>query len=71
MLHLARATMCEISPMPLLRQREGTDAAARDPGQPEAAPRPVVLATLSVRVHPEAERMAIESALTPIPRTPA
>jgi nucleotide-binding universal stress UspA family protein len=55
--------MCAIAPMPLLRQREGSDAVARDPVQAGAAPRPVVLATLSVRVHPEAERMAIESAL--------
>jgi hypothetical protein len=31
--------------------------------EPRPAPRPVVLATLSVRVAPEAERMAIESAL--------
>jgi nucleotide-binding universal stress UspA family protein len=51
------------SPVTILRQREGTDAAARDPAHSEAAPRPVVLATLSVRVHPEAERMAIDSAL--------
>ncbi len=50
--------------MPLLRQRSGTDAPARD-GRLGAAvePRPVILATLSVRVDPDAERMAIESAL--------
>jgi nucleotide-binding universal stress UspA family protein len=55
--------MCEIAPMPILRQREGTDAPAHDPVGSDASPRPVVLATLSVRVHPEAERMAIDSAL--------
>ncbi|MFZ1995623.1 MAG: universal stress protein [Solirubrobacteraceae bacterium] len=63
MLHLARATMWATAPMPLLHQREGIDAPARDPAERDAAPRPVVLATLSVRVHPEAERMAIDSAL--------
>jgi hypothetical protein len=49
--------------MPLLRQREGSDAPAGEPVHRGAAPRPVVLATLSVRVDPDAERMAIESAL--------
>ena len=49
--------------MPLLSQREGTDAPARDRVDSGVAPRPVVLATLSVRVDPDAERMAIESAL--------
>ena len=49
--------------MPLLSQREGNDAAARDRVDSDVAPRPVVLATLSVRVDPDAERMAIESAL--------
>jgi nucleotide-binding universal stress UspA family protein len=49
--------------MPLLHQREGTDAPARNLADRDAASRPVVLATLSVRVHPEAERMAIDSAL--------
>jgi hypothetical protein len=49
--------------MPLLRQRHGSDVPVRDPVGSDAAPRPVVLATLSVRVHPEAERMAIDSAL--------
>lgn len=45
----------------LLRHREGSDAPA--PAAGDLAPRPVVLATLSVRVDPEAERMAIDSAL--------
>ena len=67
--HAARATMCAI-PMPLLRQREGTDATARDPAHSGAAARPVVLATLSVRVHPEAERMAIDSAIDANPAHP-
>ncbi len=49
--------------MPLLRQRDDRDAVADQPVMGGAAGRPVVLATLSVRVHPEAERMAIESAL--------
>ena len=62
-LHAARATMCAIALMPLLRQRSGSDAAVREPVESGAAPRPVVLATLSVRVDPEAERMAIDSAL--------
>jgi nucleotide-binding universal stress UspA family protein len=69
-LHVARATMCAIAPMPLLRQREDTDAPVRDPVDSGAAPRPVVLATLSVRVHPEAERMAIESAIDANPTHP-
>jgi hypothetical protein len=47
--------------MTILRSREGVEAPAVAAGG--VAPRPVVLATLSVRVHPEAERMAIESAL--------
>ncbi|HEY2319211.1 MAG TPA: universal stress protein [Solirubrobacteraceae bacterium] len=47
--------------MSTLRQREGTDAPAAAAGG--VAPRPVVLATLSVRVDPEAERVAIDSAL--------
>jgi nucleotide-binding universal stress UspA family protein len=55
--------MCAIAPMPLLRQREGNDSVAREPVGSDAAPRPVVLATLSVRVDPEAERMAVDSAL--------
>jgi hypothetical protein len=55
--------MWAIGPMPLLRQREGSDAPVRAPAHGEAARRPVVLATLSVRVDPAAERMAIESAL--------
>lgn len=47
-------------PMTVLRQREGSDL----PVVSDAfAPRPVVLATLSVRVDPEAERMAIDTAL--------
>jgi nucleotide-binding universal stress UspA family protein len=62
-LHVARATIWAIAPMPLLRQREGSDAPVRAPVDRDAEPRPVVLATLSVRVDPEAERMAIESAL--------
>ena len=49
--------------MPLLRQRSGSDAPALDPVSSDAPPRPVVLATLSVRVDPEAERFAIDSAL--------
>ena len=49
--------------MPLLHQRSDREADVRDRVSGEAAPRPVVLATLSVRVAPEAERMAIESAL--------
>jgi nucleotide-binding universal stress UspA family protein len=49
--------------MPLLRQRSGSDAAVCEPVGGRAEARPVILATLSVRVHPEAERMAIESAL--------
>lgn len=49
--------------MPLLRQRDGTDVPVREPVGSDATPRPVVLATLSVRVDPEAERMAIDSAL--------
>jgi hypothetical protein len=55
--------MWAIALMPLLRQREGSDAPVRASAHGEAAPRPVVLATLSVRVDPAAERMAIESAL--------
>lgn len=62
-LHVARATMCAIALMPLLRQREGNDVVSREPVGSGAAARPVVLATLSVRVDPEAERMAIDSAL--------
>jgi hypothetical protein len=46
--------------MTVLGQRSGI-AAPAPPG--EEPPRPVVLATLSVRVDPAAERMAIESAL--------
>jgi hypothetical protein len=38
---------------------------------PESAGRPVVLATLSVRVDPRAERMAIESALESNPAHPS
>jgi hypothetical protein len=55
--------MCAIARMPVLRHREGSDAPAEVGAESRAAPRPVVLATLSVRVAPEAERMAIESAL--------
>src|SRR5690242_13657330 len=40
------------------RPAEGTPSTATG-----AAPRPVMLATLAVRVDPDAERMAIESAL--------
>ncbi len=47
--------------------RHTTPAIARG-GRP--APRPVVLATLSVRVDPAAERMAIESALDADPARP-
>jgi nucleotide-binding universal stress UspA family protein len=49
--------------MPLLRHRESTDAPADVGSGSRPEGRPVVLATLSVRVAPEAERMAIESAL--------
>ena len=49
--------------MTLLRQRSGTEDAVREPPSTGAEARPVVLATLSVRVDPEAERMAIDSAL--------
>jgi nucleotide-binding universal stress UspA family protein len=55
--------MWSIAPMPLLRQREGNDAVVGEPVGSDRAPHPVVLATLSVRVDPGAERMAIESAL--------
>src|SRR5689334_19712265 len=50
--------MCDRS-MTLLRQRSGIEDAVREPPSTGAEARPVVLATLSVRVHPEAERMAI------------
>jgi nucleotide-binding universal stress UspA family protein len=63
--------MCAIAPMPLLRQREGNDSVAREPVGSDAAPRPVVLATLSVRVDPEAERMAIDSAIDANPAHPS
>jgi nucleotide-binding universal stress UspA family protein len=46
--------------MPLLRDR-GRRAAERAGTEPSSA-RPVLLATLSVRVDPSAERMALESA---------
>lgn len=46
--------------MPKLRDRH--EAVTRVPGEPTRA-RPVVLATLSVRVDPSAERMALDSAL--------
>jgi len=46
--------------MPQLRERDGRDAPA---AAGSVSPRPVVLATLSVRIDPAAERMAIESAL--------
>jgi hypothetical protein len=55
--------MCAIALMPLLHQRSGREAVVGDGVSSGAAPRPVVLATLSVRVDPEAERMAIDSAL--------
>jgi nucleotide-binding universal stress UspA family protein len=45
---------------PQLRDRG--DELTRTPAQPTRA-RPVVLATMAVRVHPSAERMAIDSAL--------
>ena len=51
--------MCGFS-MTVLGQHAGIAAPAT---QGEPPPRPVVLATLSVRVDPEAERMAIDSAL--------
>ena len=64
-LHAAHATIPgQIVSMPILRQREGSDAPDPRWGRArDAAPRPIVLATLSVRVDPDAERMAIESAL--------
>jgi hypothetical protein len=46
--------------MPQLRDRREDVVAL--PGEPTRA-RPVVLATLAVRVHPSAERMAIDSAI--------
>ena len=46
--------------MPNLRDRE--EGVARVPAEPTRA-RPVVLATLSVRIDPSAERMALDSAL--------
>ncbi len=46
----------------MTRLRERHEGQARLAAEPTAA-RPVVLATLSVRVDPSAERMAIESAL--------
>jgi nucleotide-binding universal stress UspA family protein len=45
--------------MPVLQQRHGGDP----PVLTDASPRPIVLATLSVRVAPAAERMAIDSAV--------
>ncbi|HTU95368.1 MAG TPA: hypothetical protein VMF14_05970 [Solirubrobacteraceae bacterium] len=56
--------------MPVLDQREGTDAPAREAVSGGVQPRPVILATLSVRVHPEAERMAVESAIDANPAHP-
>jgi nucleotide-binding universal stress UspA family protein len=44
--------------MTVLHERHGSDT----PALTESSPRPVVLATLSVRVDPAAERMAIDSA---------
>jgi nucleotide-binding universal stress UspA family protein len=55
--------MCANAFMPLLRQRSRSDAPAREDVSGGVEARPVILATLSVRVDPEAERMAIESAL--------
>jgi hypothetical protein len=55
--------------MTILRQRDGSDApggadaVAGADASAGAEPRPVLLATLSVRVDPDAERMAIDSAL--------
>jgi hypothetical protein len=46
--------------MTVVHQREGSATPA---GPQDAAPRPVVLATLSVRIEPAAEKMAIDSAL--------
>jgi len=46
--------------MPTLKDRH--EAVTRLPGEPTHA-RPVILATLSVRVDPSAERMALDSAL--------
>jgi Universal stress protein family len=46
--------------MTVVHQREGSDAPTNSQ---DATPRPVVLATLSVRIEPAAERMAIDSAL--------
>jgi hypothetical protein len=53
--------MCATAPMTVIDHRVGSDAPAVSGA--DASPRPVVLATLSVRVDPEAERMAIDSAL--------
>ena len=46
--------------MTVLDQREGSDAPVVSDA---TASRPVILATLSVRIDPDAERMAIDSAL--------
>ena len=46
--------------MTVVDQREGSDAPVVSDA---TAPRPVILATLSVRVDPEAERVAIDSAV--------
>ena len=46
--------------MPQVRDRREDEVAL--PAEPTRA-RPVVLATLAVRVHPSAERMAIDSAI--------
>ena len=46
----------------MLKLRDRHEAVTRVPAEPTRA-RPVVLATLSVRVDPSAERMAIDSAL--------
>ena len=47
--------------MAQVRDRRERRGAAHRPSRPRA--RPVVLATLAVRVHPSAERMAIDSAI--------
>jgi hypothetical protein len=45
------------------RTRDGARARGTGPGPAQTGVRPVVLATLSVRVDPRAERMAIDSAV--------
>jgi Universal stress protein family len=60
LVHADHDTIGHDETMTVVHQHEGRDA----PGDVQGAPpRPVVLATLSVRIEPGAERMAIDSAL--------